>query len=292
MSKQGRRDFLKIGALGLAGGAVATSMINAEKAAAQAPEDSVLRRVLKRGHLLVGTGSTNPPWHFKNEQGEMDGVDIMIGKAIAFHIFDEDGHVEFVITDPAARIPNIVTNKVDCVVQFMTITGPRAQMVNFSRPYFLNAVSLLTGPKSRYKTKEELLAAGPKARASILQNVDAMQIAREALPEAEILQVDTQANVIQAVDSGHVDAGYMSVSQVRWLITQKPGRYYDTGAYFRPNSFAVAVKLGDPDWLNFVNVALTNTMWGSHSKVFDEAYKKFLGLPTPERKAGFPYFSH
>jgi hypothetical protein len=38
-------------------------------------------------------------------------------------------------------------------------------------------------------------------------------------------------------------------------------------------------------------MALTNTMWGSHSGVFDAAYEKYLGLTPPDRKAGFPYFS-
>jgi polar amino acid transport system substrate-binding protein len=287
-----RRKFLTLSGTGLAaGGLIGTGLIGAREAAAQAASDSLLRAVLDRGHLVVGTGSTNPPWHFEDEAGELQGLDIEMGKAIAFHLFDDDSKVEFIRQDPAARIPNVLTNKVDCVVQFMTVNGQRAQLVNFSRPYFLNSVSLLTLADGRFKTYEELLEAGSEARASILQNVDAIAIARDALPEAEIIQVDTQANVIQALDAGHVDAAYMSVSQVKWLRVQRPERYFDSGASFRPNYFSVALRQGDLDWLVYVNMALTNTMWGSHSKVFDAAYEKYLGLTPPDRKAGFPYFS-
>lgn len=287
-----RRKFLALSGGGFAaGGLLGTGLISAKEAAAQAPSDSLLRTVLERGHLVVGTGSTNPPWHFEDEAGELQGLDIEMGKAIAFHLFDDDSKVEFVRQDPAARIPNVLTNKVDCVVQFMTVNGQRAQLVNFSRPYFLNSVSLLTLADGRYKTYEELLEAGSEARASILQNVDAIAIARDALPEAEIIQVDTQANVIQALDAGHADAAYMSVSQVKWLRVQRPDRYFDSGASFRPNYFSVALRQGDLDWLVYVDMALTNTMWGSHSQVFDAAYEKYLGLEPPDRKAGFPYFS-
>lgn len=287
-----RRKFMALGGLGLAAGAAGVaSMSTIREAAAQSSSDSLLRKVIDRGHVIVGTGSTNPPWHFEDANGDLQGVDVEVGKAIAFHLFDDPEKIEFVRQDPAARVPNILTDKVDCVVQFMTVNGQRAQLVNFSRPYFLNSVSLLTRPDGKYKSYEELLAAGSSAKASILQNVDAIAIARDALPEAEIMQVDTQANVIQALDAGHADAAYMSVSQVKWLVVQKPDRYHDSQASFRPNYFSVAMKQGDLDWLVFVNMALTNTMWGSHSKKFDEVYKKYLGLEAPERKAGFPYFS-
>jgi polar amino acid transport system substrate-binding protein len=288
----GRRNFMALSGAGLAaGGLVGGGLISAQEAAAQSASDSLLRTVLDRGHLVVGTGSTNPPWHFEDAAGDLQGLDIEMGKAIAFHLFDDDSKVEFVRQDPAARIPNVLTNKVDCVVQFMTVNGQRAQLVNFSRPYFLNSVSLLTRADGEYQTYEQLLEGGSNVRASILQNVDAIAIARDALPEAEIIQVDTQANVIQALDAGHADAAYMSVSQVKWLRVQRPETYFDSGASFRPNYFSVALRQGDLDWLVYVNMALTNTMWGSHSGVFDAAYEKYLGLTPPDRKAGFPYFS-
>ncbi|TGV62920.1 ABC transporter substrate-binding protein, partial [Mesorhizobium sp. M00.F.Ca.ET.149.01.1.1] len=64
----GRRDFLKLGMAGLATAGALTA-ISAEKAAAQAASDSVLRTALDRGKLIVGTGSTNAPWHFENDAG-------------------------------------------------------------------------------------------------------------------------------------------------------------------------------------------------------------------------------
>src|ERR1700752_1699656 len=62
-----RRSFMLTGGIGLAGAAAAaaaTTAISPQVAYAQAAGDSLLRTVLDRGHLIVGTGSTNAPWHF------------------------------------------------------------------------------------------------------------------------------------------------------------------------------------------------------------------------------------
>src|SRR5262249_24152258 len=99
-----RRDLFKLGGLGLVG-AVAASAISAERAAAQAPRESLLRTVLNRGKLIVGTGSTNAPWHFEDERGQLTGMDIAMAKMLAKGLFDDDTKLEFVRQDPAQRIP-------------------------------------------------------------------------------------------------------------------------------------------------------------------------------------------
>jgi polar amino acid transport system substrate-binding protein len=137
-----RRDFLKLGAFGLAGGALlagATVIPTAREAAAQAAPGSKLREVLDRGHLIVGTGSTNAPWHFENEKAELVGMDIAMAQILAQGLFADTTKIEFVRQDPAARIPNINTNKVDITIQFMTMSADRSQLVNFSRPFMWKA---------------------------------------------------------------------------------------------------------------------------------------------------------
>ena len=91
--EKGRREFLKIGSAGLvmagmAGAAAAT--LTAEKAAAQSAPGSLLRTVLDRGKLIVGTGSTNAPWHFENEKGELVGMDITMAQILAKGLFDDE----------------------------------------------------------------------------------------------------------------------------------------------------------------------------------------------------------
>ncbi|MEG0248865.1 MAG: transporter substrate-binding domain-containing protein, partial [Pseudomonas sp.] len=93
--------------------------------ASQVQADSKLDEVLKRGHLLVGTGSTNAPWHFQGADGKLQGFDIDIGRIVAKGLFNDPSKVEFVVQSSDARIPNLLTNKVDMSCQFITVTASR-----------------------------------------------------------------------------------------------------------------------------------------------------------------------
>ena len=147
-----RRDFLKIGALGLAGGALlagASAVPSASRAYAAADPNSKLRAVLDRGHVIVGTGSTNAPWHFEDEQGKLVGMDIAMARILAKGLFDDETKVEFVQQDPAARIPNITTGKVDITIQFMTMSSDAGAARQLLPPYYVEGVALLTLPDAR-----------------------------------------------------------------------------------------------------------------------------------------------
>jgi polar amino acid transport system substrate-binding protein len=281
-----RRDFLKFGAVAAAGVAVAT--LAAEKAAAQAPAGSTLRAVLDRGKLVVGTGSTNAPWHFEDEKGQLTGMDIAVARILAKGLFDDVNKVEFVRQEPAARIPNITTGKVDIVIQFMTVSPARAQLVNFSRPYYVEGVALLMSAKGKFKSHKELIAAGSAARASVLQNVDADQLVKQALPQAQVLQLDTQANVIQALDSGRADAAVVDLSTVGWLVKRNPDRYLDSGFHYNTQLYSCALRQGDLDWLSFVNTTLNVAMHGHQNELYDKAFFEFFGAAPPRRVPGFP----
>jgi polar amino acid transport system substrate-binding protein len=282
-----RREMLKLSTL--AGAAVAAgATLGARQAAAQAAPNSQLRTVLDRGKLLVGTGSTNAPWHFENEKGELVGMDIAMARILAKGLFDDEKKVEFVRQDPAARIPNINTGKVDIVIQFMTVNPQRAQLVNFTRPYYVEGVALLTRPDAEMKTYDALQKAGSKARVSILQNADADKTVQAALPQATIMQIDTQANVIQALDSKRVDAAAVDLSTVQWMAKRQPERYADAGKKWYSMLYSAALRQGDPDWLRFVNTTFEVAMYGHQNAIYDAALQEYFGIAPPAREPGLP----
>ncbi len=260
----------------------------AEKAAAQAPRESLLRSVITRGRLIVGTGSTNAPWHFEDDRGQLTGMDIAMAKMLAAGLFDDPNKVEFVRQDPAQRIPNINTGRVDIVIQFMTMNPQRAQLVAFSRPYYAEGIALLTSPRGRFKTFAELRAAGANARASVLQNAGADQLVKDALPQAQVLQLDTQANVIQAMEAGRADTAVVDLSTVRWLVRRTPDRFLDAGHSYRSQLYGAAMRQSDPDWKNFVDTVFNVNMFGHITDNYDGALKEFFGIEPRQRTPGFP----
>lgn len=260
-------------------------LINATPALAQT---SKLDEVLARGHLIVGTGSTNAPWHFKSETDELQGFDVDIAKVVAKGLFDDPEKVEFVLQASDARIPNVVTGKVDITCQFMTVTAARAQQVAVTIPYYREGVGLMLKADSSYADYEALKAAGSAVTVAVLQNVYAEELVHQALPEAKVDQYDAQDLIYQALNAGRADAVATDQSSIAWLLVQQPGQYKDGGYGWSPQTYACAVVRGDQEWLNFVNTALHEAMTGVEFGTYSASFKKWFGVDLPQPKIGFP----
>ena len=251
-------------------------------------QSSKLQEVLARGHLILGTGSTNAPWHFKSETDQLQGFDVDMGRIVAKALFGDPDKIEYVTQASDARIPNITTNKVDITCQFMTVTGERAQQVAFTIPYYREGVGLMMRADGAYADFEALKAAGSAVTVSVLQNVYAEDMVHAALPEATVDQYDAQDLIYQALDAGRADAAATDQSSIGWFMTQNAGRYRDSGYGWNPQSYSCAVAQGDQTWLNFVNTALHEAMTGVEFQFYADSFKTWFGVELAPPKIGFP----
>ena len=247
-----------------------------------------LEDVLSRGTLVVGTGSTNAPWHFKDASDTLQGFDVDMAKIVAKALFGDAEKVEFVNQASDARIPNITTGKVDLTCQFLTVTGERAQQVNFTIPYYREGVGLMLKGDGTYADYAALKAAGSSVTIAVLQNVYAEELVHKALPEATVDQYESQDLLYQALQSGRADAAATDQSSIAWYVTQNPGQYKDAGYGWSPQTYACAVARGDQDWLNFVNTALHEAMTGVEFDTYAASYKKWFGKDLAPPAIGFP----
>ncbi|VVP74509.1 Major cell-binding factor [Pseudomonas fluorescens] len=250
--------------------------------------DSKLDSVLARGKLIVGTGSTNAPWHFQGADGKLQGFDIDIGHMIAKGLFNDPTKVEYVVQSSDARIPNLLTDKVDISCQFITVTASRAQQVAFTLPYYREGVGLLLPANSKYKEIDDMKAAGDSLTVAVLQNVYAEELVHQALPKAKVDQYDSVDLMYQAVNSGRADAAATDQSSVKYLMVQNPGRYRSPAYAWSPQTYSCAVKRGDQDWLNFVNTTLHEAMTGVEFPTYAASFKQWFGVDLPTPAIGFP----
>ncbi|MDD0995285.1 MULTISPECIES: transporter substrate-binding domain-containing protein [Pseudomonas] len=250
--------------------------------------DGKLDSVLARGKLIVGTGSTNAPWHFQGADGKLQGFDIDIARIVAKGLFNDPSKVEFVVQSSDARIPNLLTDKVDMSCQFITVTASRAQQVAFTLPYYREGVGLLLPANSKYKEIEDMQAAGDGLTVAVLQNVYAEELVHQALPKAKVDQYDSVDLMYQAVNSGRADAAATDQSSVKYLMVQNAGRYRSPAYAWSPQTYACAVKRGDQDWLNFVNTALHEAMTGVEFPTYAASFKQWFGVDLPSPAIGFP----
>lgn len=249
---------------------------------------SKLDKVLARGRLVMGTGSTNPPWHFKSADDKLQGFDVDMGHIIAKALFGDPDKIEFVDQSSDSRIPNITTGKVDITCQFMTVTGARAQQVAFTIPYYREGVGLMMKANSNHADYAALKAAGDKVTIAVLQNVYAEDMVHAALPKAKVDQYDSQDLIYQALNSGRADAVATDQSSIAWYMTQNAGQYKDAGYGWNPQTYACAVGRGDQVWLNFVNTALHEAMTGVEFDFYAKSFKTWFGKDLPPPQIGFP----
>lgn len=266
----------------------ATVVLAAMAISSAALAQDKLQEVLDRGHLIVGTGSTNAPWHFKDENNNLVGFDVDMARLIAKGLFDDADKIEFVNQSGDARIPNLATDKVDVACQFMTVTAGRAQQVEFTIPYYREGVGLLMTSKGDYADYDALVAGGSSVTISVLQNVYAEEMVHAALPEAAVDQYDSVDLMYQALNSGRADAAATDQSSLNWFMLQNEGRYKDAGFGWNPQSYSCAVKPGDQRWLNFVNSVLHEAMTGVEFNTYAASFKMWFGVDLALPRIGFP----
>lgn len=264
---------------------VTTVLICAASGAAYADK---LQDVLDRGHLIAGSGSTNAPWHFKDENNNLVGFDIDMLRLIAKGLFDDPDKIEFVNQSGDARVPNLATDKVDVTCQFMTVTAGRAQQVEFTVPYYREGVGLMLLAGGDYADYDALRAGGGDVTVSVLQNVYAEDMVHAALPEAQVDQYDSVDLMYQALNSGRSAAAATDQSSLSWFMAQNPDRYADAGFGWNPQSYSCAVKPGDQRWLNFVNSVLHEAMTGVEFNTYAASYKQWFGAELLPPQIGFP----
>ena len=253
--------------------------------------------MLDRGRLVVGTGSTNPPWHYEDADGQLVGFDIDMAKLLArglFELTDEQlanrdewsQRLEFVVEAPDARIPNLLADKIDIVCQFMTITPLRAQQVEFTIPYYREAVTLMFLADSPYTGTADI--SGQGATVAILQNPTAVDMVHNGVPDAEVSTFDSVATSVLALDSGRVDATAIDLSTAQSLTAQPPDKYKVGIDSWQPQTYAFAVKPGDQRWLNWVNATLHEHLAGLDFGYYQAAFQEHFGVELEPPPAGFP----
>lgn len=287
-SSTSRRVLFRRGALLGSAAAVATVGMPASHALAlDSPGDSLLKKVLDRGKVIVGTGSTNPPWHFEDENGNLVGFDIEMGKILSRGLFEgDDTKVEFLVHEANARIPDLLADKVDVNFQFMTVTAGRALQVEFTIPYYREGVTLILPADSPYNSAAEMVGKGVKI--AILQNVGAEEMVKRGVADASVDQYPSVAESFEAMKSGRADATAIDLSSGQWFTVREPDAYKITPEAWDQQSYAASVKPGDQIWLNFVNTVLHEAMAGLDFPMYKTAFKTYFNVDLTTPPLGFP----
>lgn len=236
-------------ALGLLAGCDKSADQKPVAKAAASPSASYLDTIKARDKLIVGVFSDKPPFGFVSETGEYVGFDTDLAKRFAKDLLGDEKKIEFVVVEPASRIPFLQSDKVDLVLANVTVTPERREAVEFTNPNLRVAVQALVPEASAVKnlddlaTKTTIVTIGTTADIWLTKNH----------PDWKLLKFEKNSESLQALANGRGDA-YAQDNLVLFSWAKKnPGYRVLDQKLGEEAPIAPAVKKGNielRDWIN------------------------------------------
>lgn len=223
-----------------------------ESGKSSSADTGVLSRIKERGKLIVGVFSDKPPFGFTNEKGELVGFDNDLARRFAKDLLGDESKIEFVIVEPAGRIPYLQSDKVDLIVANMTVTDERKEIVDFTNPNLKVTTQVLVNDQSGIKSLADL--KGKKV--IVTKGTTADIFFTKNYPDVELVKFEKNTESLQALKDGRGD-GYAQDNFILLAWARKnPGFALIPEKLEKEAPIAPAVKKGNTELRDWVNQEL------------------------------------
>ncbi|MQU43201.1 ABC transporter substrate-binding protein [Pseudomonas helleri] len=221
--------------------------------------------IKKSGVLRVASFDSNPPFGFVDAKSkQIEGLDVDYAKAIA----DKLGvKLQLQPTNPANRVPLLLSNKVNLVLANFTITPERAEQVNFSIPYFASGQQFIV-KKGTLKSEQDL----NKWRVGVDKGTVNEGVLREKFPGAKVIAYDDTPFAFTALRNGNVQAITQDGPKLIGLLANVPDKdKYEVPPFTISNDLiGVGIPKGEQGLTDVVNQTLTELdSKGQAQKIYD-----------------------
>ena len=240
----------------------------------QVPADSFMARIRARGYLIAGVDQSTYHFGYLNPlDGQIEGFDIDMIRAVAAAIFGNPGRVEFKAISDAQRIPDVQSGAVDIVAHTMTINCARLRLVDFSTVYYEAGQRVLVEAGSPAKSLADLGGKKVCATAGSTSIANIRAAPSHPIPVA----VPYWTDCLVLLQQGQVDAISTDDSILAGLAAQDPWSRI-VGPRFTAEPYGLAISKQHPDFVRFVNAVLerlrSDGQWAA-------SYARWIGPPVP-----------
>lgn len=162
----------------------------------------VMDKIIQRGKIVVGVKYDTKPFGFMNEKGFVEGFDVDLARYIAKSILGNENRIEFKQVTPSNRILALNSGEVDMVIATMSVTKQRAEVIDFSKPYYVAGQAILVPRTSKINSMSDLNGK----RVIVIFGSTAEKQLRLVAPDADILGFKTYTSGYSALKQGRADA--------------------------------------------------------------------------------------
>ncbi len=232
--------------------------------------------------LIIGTDATYPPFEYVDENGQISGVDIEVGREIGKALGRE---VEFKNINFDGLITALRTGSIDLVLSSMTATPERRKSIDFSEPYVRTGLSILAAKDSTLQNAADLKTAGRKIVVRLGTTGETW--ARQNLSEAKIIALDADVSCVMEVVNGNVDAWIYDQLSIMNYQAKHAEKTRALLTPLREEVWAVGLKQGNEELKAKVNEVLARMRSdGSFTKLAERFMAKEKQMMTAQ---GLPF---
>lgn len=244
---------------------MSATSLSAQEAQHSSP---VLSGILQSKVLRVGVNPLFKPFSFLRD-GQQSGVDVDIATLLAQKLGVE---VKVIVPKSFSElIPMLESNQIDMIMAGMSITFDRAQVIDFSDPYFNTGLSILLNKVSTvrlgisaapdYPTIFKELSANGKMnqlKVAVTRGKAPERSVPKFFPGATVQSYASNEDAAKAALNG--DADIMVHDEIFlkvWLKENAKTAKYRAVVLdppFKPDYYGIAIRKGNQELLNLLNV--------------------------------------
>lgn len=220
--------------------------------------------------IVVGLDDTFAPLGFRDEEGNLQGVDVELMEA-ASEIIGIPFELQPI--DWSMKETELANKNIDLIWNGYTITEERKEKVAFSQPYLNNRQVVVTMADSDINTLADLAGKIVAAQAES-SAVDAINSKPEiAETFADLGEFETNDQCLIDLEAGRTDAVVADEVIIRYYVSKKGAENYKIlEEDFGTEQYAVGVRQEDTALLEAVNAALDTLKENGTTKTISEKW--------------------
>lgn len=238
-----------------------------EETAAPATEDATVSAALADGVLTVGTNAEFPPFEYMGDDGQPDGFDMALVKAIG-----EKLGVEVKIENMEfASLVTSIGSKIDIAAAGMTVTEERKQTVDFTDTYYEAVQYVILPVDSEIKTAADL-----EGKAIGVQLGTTGDFIASDIEGTTVSQYNKAVDAVNDLINGRVDCVIIDKNPALVFEGKFEGQVVAVdGAQFEfeIENYAMALPKGDTVLAEQINQAIADL---KADGTFDELVKTYI----------------
>lgn len=227
-----------------------------------------LDKVLKDSEMTFALTGQYPPFNFVDENNQVTGFDVEVGKEIAKRIGVSGAPVT---TAWDGIIAGLLAKKYDVICGSMAITPKRLETIDFSDPYYRSGAQIFSKKASKITSVEDL--KGKKVGVTLGTTYE--KWVRENIDGVDIKTYKGVPDMVLETANGRIDAFVTDKIVGALAIKEKGAPLKLVGDLLYEEKMGIALNQGNPGLKSAINKALTD-MKGDGT--YHQISMKWLGI--------------